>query len=151
MARQRVIEDWAELERLFRSGMSPKQISETYAERGVVVAPGTLAVIRHRKGWNRVHLDHSALLPWLVRKEHRGAHHQRMLRLESTLRQGGEVDERNRRLLESWKKQLKAEDAVVHYQPDTPQGWFLVPRRPGVDTDLIRVPDPEDESVPLRV
>lgn len=150
MTGQRVIPDYGELEQMVRSGLTPKQISEIYAAKGLDISPGTISVARHRKGWPAVTVNHSALIPWRVRLEHRGAYDQRMLRLESRQRAGKLPRPADAQLLKSWKKQLDSDDAVVHYEPTTAQGWFHVPRRHGIDDDLIRVPDPEDESVELR-
>jgi hypothetical protein len=42
--------------------------------------------------------------------------------------------------LEPWLEKLRQAGAVVHYEADTKQGFFYVPRRPGIDLDLIREP-----------
>jgi hypothetical protein len=36
---------------------------------------------------------------------------------------------------------MEEDGTVLHYDPDTEQGWFYVPKRDGIDTDLIRKPE----------
>lgn len=150
---RRTIPDMSELEQWLRSGLTPKQASERYAARGDYVTPGAIALARHRNNWPRVNLDHSELIPWHIEPEHRRLYDHRMLTEESSRRQGKSLTAEYARLVETWKKRLEAEGAVIHYDPLTEQGWWHVPRRPGIDTDLIRVPSDEDldEGIRLRV
>lgn len=46
-----------------------------------------------------------------------------------------------RDMLNAWLAGLERDGTVIHYDPDTPEGWWYVPRREGIDTDLIRVPE----------
>ena len=41
--------------------------------------------------------------------------------------------------LDSWLEWLKTENAVVHYDPETKEGFFYIPRQAG-DKDLIHEP-----------
>jgi hypothetical protein len=63
-----------------------------------------------------------------------------MLRIEARRRGGFEVRASDSERLASFKRDLYAEGLVVHYDPDTEVGWWLAPRRPGVDLDMIRDP-----------
>lgn len=141
----------SELEQWLRSGLTPKQASERYAERGEKVSPGAIALARHRHGWPRFHMDHSALIPWEIEPQHRRLYDHRMLSEESARRQGRELNPQVEKLLDSWKRRLEEDDLVVHYDPLTEQGWWHIPRRVGIDTDLIRVPSPEDEEEGVRL
>ncbi|MGC5019781.1 hypothetical protein [Micromonospora sp. DT47] len=78
---------------------------------------------------------------WAVRREHRYHHILHMLRTEARRRAGEPIPAAQLKKLEGWLRNLSEQDVVVHYDPDTEQGWWLVHRRPGVDDDLIRVPD----------
>jgi len=40
----------------------------------------------------------------------------------------------------SWRLSLADRDLVVHYDPDTQDGFHYVPRRIGIDWDVIREP-----------
>ncbi|WP_091336162.1 hypothetical protein [Micromonospora rhizosphaerae] len=81
------------------------------------------------------------LVPWAVRREHRYNHILHMLRIEDRRRAGEPIPAAQMKKLDIWLGNLREQNAVVHYDPDTEQGWWLVHRRPGVDDDLIRVPD----------
>jgi hypothetical protein len=64
-----------------------------------------------------------------------------MLRTEARRRAGKQLRKEERVRLDAWLRRLARENIVLHYDPDTDEGWFYVPRRPGVDTDIIRVPE----------
>lgn len=80
------------------------------------------------------------LMPWHVEPQHLWAFPPRMLRVEARRRAAMDVNSLDADRLASWKKRLKEEGRVVHYDPDTDKGWFYVPARPGIDRDLIRAP-----------
>ncbi|WP_432482537.1 hypothetical protein [Kineococcus esterisolvens] len=63
-----------------------------------------------------------------------------MLRAEGRLRAGVELKPAEADRLEAFKRGLREQGAVIHYDGDTEQGFFRVPAREGIDTDLIRVP-----------
>ncbi|MER5632178.1 hypothetical protein [Streptomyces nitrosporeus] len=79
------------------------------------------------------------LIPWHVEKQHRWRYDLVMLRLEARLREGQELTAREAQRLSSWRASLEEENAVVHYDPETADGFFLVPRT-SEDTDIIRQP-----------
>lgn len=82
------------------------------------------------------------LIPWSVRPEHRWAYPLTMLRVEGRRRAHGDdhLSERTLARLTTWRHRLAWHDLVVHYDPDTPDGFSYLPRRPGVDLDLYRDP-----------
>jgi hypothetical protein len=43
-------------------------------------------------------------------------------------------------MLDAWLSGLERDGVVVHYDPDTIEGWWYVPRRDGIDLDLIYEP-----------
>lgn len=65
-----------------------------------------------------------------------------MLRVEGRRRTHGDdhLSERTLARLTTWRHRLAWHDLVVHYDPDTPDGFSYLPRRPGVDLDLYRHP-----------
>jgi hypothetical protein len=142
---ERKIPDMGELEAWLRSGLTPKEASDRYTARGLQITPNAIAVLRHRRGWPKTNLDHSGLVPWVVEIQHRKLFDHKMLLAESSRRQGRPLSDRDAMLLENWKRRLDEQGAVIHYQADTEQGWWPVPRRAGVDHDLIREPVPGDE------
>lgn len=81
------------------------------------------------------------LIPWFVKEEHRYALPILMLRAEARRRQGATLDPQSERKLRGFLDQRQRKNDVVHYDPDTEEGWQYVPRREGVDLDLIREPE----------
>ena len=81
------------------------------------------------------------LVPWDIRPEHRWAYPLALLRTEARRRAGarGTVTEEERLAL--WKAGLADQGQVVAYDPYSEEGFSYVPRRAGVDGDLIREPD----------
>lgn len=128
--------------RWYEEGKTYSWITEKYQQKyNVEIGGGTISNWRHQLGLEKRTVRDGTLVPWAVRREHRYNHILHMLRTEARRRGDLPVPAGRLEKLEAWLRNLNEQDAVVHYDPDTEQGWWLVPRRPGVDTDLIRVPD----------
>lgn len=107
------------------------------------VSPAIFSYRRSARGWERRQRSREdELFPWEVKEEHRWHRLLVMLRSEARYRRYGVETMRDRdvRDLTSFREQLKSEDVVIHYDPDTEQGFSLVPREPG-DSDIVRQPD----------
>lgn len=135
------------VEQLLRQGLTPTQVAQRLLdEDGIKVTRQAISNYKIRHGVGDMHqVRHSDLLPWVVRVEHKDLYPAIMLRYESRQRGNGDPLTANQeQRLNRWKETLDEQDAVVHYDGDTEQGFFLVARRPGVDTDLVRDPNTED-------
>lgn len=126
----------------FEEGKTYHEMIQLYREKyNIETTISMWGNFRRRRGLDRRTAWDNTLIPWAVRLEHRYSYPILMLRKEARRRAGfqnppgvdGEID--------VWIKGMEANDTVLHYEPDTDQGWFYVPRRHGIDTDLIRVPD----------
>ncbi|MFE0530220.1 hypothetical protein ACFW0V_21760 [Micromonospora parva] len=127
--------------RWYGEGKTYSWIMDEYRRKyGLQIGSGTISNWRHQLGIKKRAVRDSRLIPWAVRPEHRCHHVLQMLRTEARHRGGQPVAPDRLRKLRYWLDNLAAQDAVVHYEPETSQGWWLVPRRPGVDADLIREP-----------
>lgn len=84
--------------------------------------------------------DDEDLVPWVVQPRHRWAYPLSMLRADALLRAGDPLQPIDRRRLASWLANMGDGDLVVNYDPDTDEGFGYSRRRPGIDTDLVRVP-----------
>lgn len=136
-----------EFVRWYEEGKTYSWIVEQYRERyDIEIGYGTISNWRHQLGLERRAVRDPSLIPWTVNPEHRINHNLNMLRAEARRRSGQEVAPNTLKKLEGWLNMLREEDAVVHYDPDTEQGWWLVRRRAGVDTDIIRQPDRKTRS-----
>ncbi len=137
-----------ELVRMVRKGMTQQDIAdETFRRTGNRVTRAAVSAALQRAGVAPQRNRYSDLLPWRVRVEHDGHYASRMLRAEGRLRAGQEIPAREAQRLENWKATLQANHVVVHYDPDTVDGFHYVKARRGVDTDLIRVPDEDRHKV----
>ncbi|MEU2111506.1 hypothetical protein [Streptomyces sp. NPDC019507] len=140
----RKIQDEAEVIRWFEEGRTYEWMQAEYLRKyNIETSVPMWSAFRRRKGLDRRNLRADDLLPWKVRPEHRHAYPAIMLRTEARLRAGRDMTERDSKRLSSWKTMLADEGLVVHYDPDTEDGFFYVPREAG-DADLIREPQSRD-------
>ncbi|MGA5019237.1 hypothetical protein ACPCAA_17695 [Streptomyces griseoincarnatus] len=136
----RKIQNESEVIRWFEEGRTYEWMQQTYREKyNIETTVPMWAAFRRRKGLDRRNLRADNLLPWKVKAEHRHLYPAIMLRCEARLRAGRELNERDTKRLANWKTMLDEDKLVVHYDPDTTEGFFYIPREER-DTDLIREP-----------
>jgi len=140
-----------------------EMVKRIYEMTGEVVTRQAISMALRRYGFKPLRNRWKELLPWRVREEHLHQYIPNQLRYESQRRAGIQLpSEETERTLKFWLREMDCwEDpktgartgAVVHYEPDSIEGWWLVPREPqdyeglpkGVQP-LIRRPQLEDES-----
>ena len=143
-ARPPRIQDMAEVRRWVAEGRTLTWICEEYERRyNITTEPAMWGRLRRliRAGGNAVLL--TPLVPWRIDPHHAGAYTLRMLRTEERRRAGLPVSERDAARLATWTQNLAEGDLVIDYEPTTEEGFRYVPRRPGVDLDLVRRPGPD--------
>ena len=134
------IQDDGEVRRWFAEGRTYRWMCDEYLRKyNIETVPSLWGNYRRRRGLTRRITRDDNLIPWLVTEKHRWAYPLAMLRVEARRRAGREIREVDLARLEPWKQDLVEGGLVVHYDPDTEQGFFYVPARPE-DADLIRVP-----------
>ena len=141
MAAPRYLPSDQQLAKWREDGLTHQQIAErVYKETGYRVSRSTVSAALSRAGLtNRVR--YSEWLPWdRIATEHNGHYAAQMLRAGARMEAGEEVSESLQSRYENWRARLEAEDACIHYDPDTIDGFFYVRRRPGIDTGIIRYP-----------
>lgn len=123
-------------------GKSYAWIIEQYqAKYGVQTTPSMWSNFRaeHKIALRSVKRD-PQLFPWTkIENEHIRLYAAEMLRAESRRRAGKQLSEFLERKLERFKARLKERGEVVSYDPE--KGFEYTPARPGIDTDLVRIPD----------
>lgn len=137
-----ILRKWVEVE-----GLSHGEIVERIREEtGQEVSRSSVSAALSRAGFtHRVRYDDE--IPWpRISVDHNTAFPLFMLRTQARINRGLPVKPRDAERLEEWKKELAEKKLVVHYEPRSPQGFFYCEARPGVDTGLVRVPDPETQS-----
>jgi hypothetical protein len=137
----RKIQDETEAIRWIESGKTYAWMVEEYRRKyNIEISATTFSNLRKRRGLDRRIERNHDLIPWAVKPEHRFRNQIVMLRAVARERNGKTVNPQTKRALTSWLISMEEQDLVVHYDPDTDEGFFYVPRRAGVDFDLIREP-----------
>jgi hypothetical protein len=127
---------------MLEAGTTYPQMIEFYRTKyNVETSVSMWSMFRKRKGLDRRVAWDNNLIPWNVKIEHNYKYQILMLRKEARRRAGFALSEKDTHKVDTWIANLKRDGLVVHYDPDTEQGWFYVPAREGIDTDLVRVPD----------
>jgi hypothetical protein len=130
-----------EVERWFREKRTYTWMIEEYRRKyNIDTTPSMWSGVRRRLGFDPRIVHDPDLIPWTVKEQHRWEFPLQMLRAEARRRQGRTLDPEYARKLPGFLQRLQDDNTVVHYDPDTDEGFFYVPRRPGVDTDLVRQP-----------
>jgi hypothetical protein len=130
-----------EVLRWFEEGRSYQWMVEEYKRKyNIETVPSLWGNFRRRRGLERRTLRDDELLPWHLKDEHRWLFPAQMLRAEARRRAGKELRPEEEKRVNNFVNRLKREGLVVHYDRDTKEGFFYVPAREGVDTDLIRKP-----------
>lgn len=138
------VPDEGEVKRWILEGKTYAWMVEEYKRKyNLEVAPTLFSNFRYRHGLPRRAARDEALIPWKVSTQHRWNYLLWALRTEARLRAGLKVMPGDLDRLNSLKSRIP-EGRVIHYDPTTEQGWWLVPRREGVDLDMIR--EPEDRT-----
>lgn len=146
MARSKIVND-NEVRRWFEQGKPYSWMQQEYRRKyNIDTTISMWGNYRRRHGLElRMERD-SDLIPWRVEREHRWSYPLQMLRLEGRRRRGDELRPVDQVRLDAWRKRVDEEQLVVHYEPETDEGFFLIPREPG-DDDIIRRPAQEDGTV----
>lgn len=136
MPRARVLPSDYLLARMVEQGMTHQQIAEKVsAEEHIPVTRQAVATALSRAGLtNRVRYEET--IPWTVHIEHQHSIHLWMLRVHHRLTHGGSVSEDERRRYAGWRRRLEESGSVIMYVPDSPDGFYPVPRRAGDERDL---------------
>lgn len=130
-----------EVEMMFRRGMTPTEVRAALAESGIHVSGAALSNWRHRNGLPRLRPRYGTFIPWVLRADHRHRWPARMLRLAGRQASGVKLSASAESDLENWLRKLWADDLVVGYSRELPEGWYYHRRRPGVDDGLISNPE----------
>lgn len=138
----RKIVDETEVLRWFEEGRTYEWMRQEYLRKyDIEMGVSAWGNFRRRHGLERRIVHDVDLIPWEVKPEHRWGWAINMLRTEARRRAGRTLSKVMEEKLNAWLRGLEEEGTVVHYDPDTLEGWFYVPRREGIDTDIIRVPE----------
>jgi len=130
----------SEVIRWFEEGRTYQWMIDEYKRKyNIDTVASMWGNFRRRRGLDPRIVRDTELIPWEVKPEHRWKYPLAMLRLEARVRAKAKLTKDEQGRLASWKEMLEEENAVVHYDPDTEDGFFYVPRTEG-DRDFIHPP-----------
>ena len=136
------IQNEQEVLRWFEQGRTYAWMVEEYRRKyNIETTISMWGNFRRRHGLDRRVVWDDQLIPWKVELKHRYDDPILLLRKEARRRAGKELPEGVAPEVDAWLRGMERDGTVVHYEPATEQGWFYVPRRKGIDKDIIREPD----------
>lgn len=144
MGRQKL--DDKEVEQMLRAGKTQLEVVDIYRDRGVDISQ---SAISQAITAGRIKVDtnrNSGGIPWKLKPQHRHLNAARMLRTLARMDAGLAVGKSLEEQARVWRAGLEEEGSVIAYDPDTEEGFWRVPRRPGIDLGLVRDPDVDDEG-----
>ncbi|PVU82946.1 hypothetical protein DDP54_07940 [Cellulomonas sp. WB94] len=136
-----LIQDEAEVIRWLGEGRTYAWMSEEYERRyNVTTGAAVWADCRRRTVFTEQVGPDDGLVPWQVADCHRRAFAVAMLRMEARRRAGAALSPGDTVRLARWRREPDERGLVVSYDAQSDEGFGYVPRRPGLDPDLIREP-----------
>ena len=137
------MQDESEVTRWIEEGKTYRWMADEYLRKyNIQVSPTMFSEFRATRGLERRIVRDTELIPWAVQEHHRWDSILANLRTEARIRAGMDPADLSYALRIRWeafRRELEETNTVVYYDPQTEQGFFLVPREPG-DTDIIRRP-----------
>lgn len=125
------------LQRWVDEGLSHDQIRQRIREEtGQVVARSTVSAALSRAGFTKAQMRYTEEIPWRVNNRHMREYPVRMLRLLGRRRAGLSLKSEECKRLDRWLQQLKDENAVVAYAPQSEVGFVYTERLPLDPADL---------------
>lgn len=150
MAPQRWIPDCQELKKLLDKGMTHQQIATwTEEHTGVRISRSSVSSAVSRCGLADRRPRYEDHVPWTVRAVDSRDYNLLMLRTGARIATGDKtIPELDVKRYKAWKKKMDAQGLVVNYDPNRPEPFHAVYRRPEDGDGMIRRPTVRE---PFRV
>lgn len=140
-ARYALVPPVEELREMRGRNMTHQQIAdEIFHRTGERVTRNAVTMALGRAGVKGTVRRYDDLIPWRVKPKHEHNYHLAMLRFEARRRRELPLTESQVRRLDGWLRRLEEHGMVIYYEPDSPDGFYLLPRQES-DTDIIRHPE----------
>ncbi|MEX0427887.1 hypothetical protein AB3X52_09665 [Nocardioides sp. DS6] len=135
------IQNEREVLRWFEEGRTYEWMVRTYRQKyNIETTISMWGNFRRRRGLDRRITWDDELIPWKIKPEHNHDYPILMLRKEARRRAGFPLPDGVDGEVDAWLRGMQRDGTVLHYDPTAKKGWCYVPRRSGVDTDIIRKP-----------
>jgi len=133
---------WDEVMQL---GLTDTEATEEFARRGIEVRRQAVTQRRIREGIPRVvkprRVNPGTMpMPWRVHDRHRTREAATAVTTYLKIEAGQAVTKEQRAALTRVRAHLRRVKGVLTYDPDTYEGWFIVPPREGIDGPVFRDP-----------
>lgn len=139
---KRLVQDEQEAVRMMEDGSGPTDMVRFYKSKyDLETSVSMWNNFRRRHGIDGQLVWDPEVIPWKVEDEHSHKYEAIRLRQYARRKAGKSFYEKVPGELDAFVRGLEKDDAVVHYDPDTDDGFHIVPRRPGIDTGIVRVPE----------
>lgn len=127
---KKIIPDY-KVKQLLRAGKTHQEIVDVlFREDNISVTPQAISAWAKRNGID-VESRNRTGYPWRIAPEHRQMLPVRVIQWYNRREAGEKLPAGAERRLNAALKKLQENDAVFHYDADTPEGWWTVPRQPG--------------------
>ena len=133
---------------LRQPGRTQADVIAEHARRGITISQPTVSTAI-RDGRIKVESKYGIPgygVPWKLKPEHRHLSPARMLRIQARYEQGKPIGATLERQRQRWVAGLLIENQVIHYDPETPEGFWRFPRRDGIDRWYVREPWIDDDG-----
>ena len=133
---------------LRQPGRTQMDVVAEHARRGIDIRQNTVSTAI-KDGRIKVESKYGLpryAIPWKLKPEHRHLSPARMLRIQGRYDQGLPISETLERQRARWVAGLMIENQVIHYDPDTEEGFWRFPRRDGIDRWYVREPWIDDDG-----
>lgn len=143
VANRTKIVDASEVRRWIREGKTYQWMKEEYLRKyNIEISVSTFIMFNRKYGlsYRYAVLERGGERPWKVKEEHRSRGMDAYLSALIRRDNGYSVPEEKLTSAENWWKQMEERGLVVGYNPDSEEGFFAIPRRPGIDNGYVREP-----------
>lgn len=129
------------IDQLVRDGKSDREILDYLEEHENIVATRQALSIRRKRRGDGMRPRVPPAVPWKLREEHAKTAPANAIRWYARREAGLPLSPEESIKLERMVAHLDLKGGVLHYEPELPGGWRIVPRRDGIDTGIVRNPD----------
>ena len=135
-------QDVAEFRRWHAEGVPYKEMVERYKEKyNLDTRVSMFTNWAAQLGLPKRSLREQTAIPWDISEDHRNLLEARFLGSHARELAGLSPLPDTAVRYEAWKKIMDDKNWVVHYDPETEEGFFYMDRRPGIDFGYVRTPD----------
>ncbi|MEV1109921.1 hypothetical protein AB0I95_14860 [Micromonospora sp. NPDC049751] len=141
MAPRPRIQNADEAKRWIEDGKTYAWMTQEHERKyGIKISASGWSYFRRQHGLAARAVADDELVPWSVEWKHRNHYFLYCLRQEGRRRAGNKLAPNTEVRVNGFLRDLAENNAVVHYDPDTEEGFYLIPREAQDKDSLVRRP-----------